>query len=124
VTLRFGVRTLVALAMATASACSLLGPDLDHLDAAYGQALPEAGPGRACVPARPPGEPEAGAGTGGDRSIVTVFTTLGLLAPDDPRGFDLDDAAPVPSQPLASIRRGTPAIPTAGSTTSSAPPCK
>jgi hypothetical protein len=90
---RFGARTLLALGFATASACSLLGPDLEHLDALYGQTAPEAG--RACVPARPPGAPDAAA-AGSDRSFVTVFSTLGLLPPADPRGFDLDDRCTCP----------------------------
>jgi hypothetical protein len=87
---RFGVRTLFALGVVTASACSLLGPDLEHVDAT----APEAG--RACVPARPPGAPDAATAGGSDRSFATVFTALGLLKPDDPQGFDLDDRCTCP----------------------------
>ena len=93
---RFGVRTVLALAVAAASACSLLGPDLDHLDAQYGTADAADAGGRACAPAHAPAEPDAAAGGGGDRSFATVFTALGLLSPDDPRGFDLDDRCTCP----------------------------
>jgi hypothetical protein len=98
-------RTLVAIhvgVVGVASACSIFGPDPDRLDSASGTATPtkdaaaEAGPARACVPARPPGPPSNAPSSGSGTPFFTVFKSIELLDPDDPRGFDLDDRCTCP----------------------------
>jgi hypothetical protein len=84
------------VALVAVSACTVFARDPDELDRLHGVSTPST---RACVPTRPPGPPPPQSAGGAERTFFTVFTSLELLPPSDPRGFDLDDHCTCPEPP-------------------------